>query len=51
VSVVIGIQELCRFAWYKESMTREEAEKKVRDYKEVLAVQFIAEYAYQYIID
>jgi len=33
---MIDIQEnLTRFSWYKESMSREEAEKKVRAYGEV----------------
>jgi len=33
---VINVQEnLSRFSWYKAAMSREEAEKKVRDYKQV----------------
>jgi len=33
---VVNVQEdLFRFSWYKVSMSREEAESKVRDYKEV----------------
>ena len=33
---MINVQEdLSRFSWYKVSMSREEAESKVRDYREV----------------